>query len=140
MTKYACCKRMFRVFHVFQTYASSISSECSISTSGCCITCMMQAFVLSVSYVCCKCFIWMLHMFCNRYTRDFHVFQMFSQVFSYVRYNCFSCFRTYVANLDVAHVAVWPTYHNLLLQLLGRRACVRGAEGWSTGRRRVRGV
>jgi hypothetical protein len=50
----------------------------------------------------------------------------------------FQQFRIYVANLDVAHVVVWPTCHNLLLELLGHCACVRGAEGWSTSRRRVR--
>jgi hypothetical protein len=37
-------------------------------------TCMLQqhvSSVLGVSYICCKYFIWMLHMFCNGYTRIF---------------------------------------------------------------------
>jgi hypothetical protein len=39
-------------------------------------TCMLQACVSCVSYVCCKCFIWILHMFCSGYKRVFLVFHM----------------------------------------------------------------
>jgi hypothetical protein len=56
MAIYTCCKYMFQVFQLFQTYVSSVFS-------GCCITCTLQAHdssVSGVSYVCCKCFICML--------------------------------------------------------------------------------
>jgi hypothetical protein len=42
---YVCCKNMFQVFHTY------ISSLCCRSISGCCITCMLQVYVSSVSYV-----------------------------------------------------------------------------------------
>jgi hypothetical protein len=43
-------------------------------------TCMLQAYVSSVSdvsYVCCKCFVWMLYMFCNGYKHVFLMFQTY---------------------------------------------------------------
>jgi hypothetical protein len=95
--------------------------------------CMLQqhvSSVLGVSYICCKCFIWMLHMFCNGYTRIFQVFFGCFASVSDVCCKCFSCFRTYVASvsskgykskLGVVHVVIRPTYHSRLLQLLGRR-------------------
>jgi hypothetical protein len=45
----------------FQMYVARVDIDVAY-------TCMLQAYVSSVSYVCCKCFIWMLHMFCNGYT------------------------------------------------------------------------
>jgi hypothetical protein len=60
MVIYACYKHMFQVFLVFQTYVSSVSSGCCRSISKCCITCMLQVHVSSVSYVCSKYFIQML--------------------------------------------------------------------------------
>jgi hypothetical protein len=50
-------RRIFHMFHLDVAYK-----------------CILQAYVSSVSvisYVCCKCFIWILYMFCNGYT---HVF------------------------------------------------------------------
>jgi hypothetical protein len=50
----------------------------------------------------------------------------------------FQLFRTYVISVsydvlkvdqDAPHVAMCPTCHNLLLKLLGHRACVWGTEG-----------
>jgi hypothetical protein len=88
--KNAGCERMFQVF---QRYVASVSYGCcKCNRSGCCICCngytpMLQAFVPNVSsvfsYVCCKCvyldvayvshiyckcFLWMLHMFCNGFS------------------------------------------------------------------------
>jgi hypothetical protein len=47
---FGCFKRMFQVFHlnVVKVYMDVT------------YTCMLQSYVSSVSYVCCKCFIWML--------------------------------------------------------------------------------
>jgi hypothetical protein len=67
--------------------------------------------VTYVSHICCKCFIWMLHMFCNSFSCD---------VFASVSGACFKCFislQTYVANvlsgcfkskLGLAYVAMAP--------------------------------
>ena len=71
---------------MFQRYVASVSFGCYKSILECCIccngyTCMLQAYVPNVSsvfrrmlqmclfdvayvsHICCKCFIWMLHMF-----------------------------------------------------------------------------
>jgi hypothetical protein len=90
-----CCKRMFRVFQMFQRYVASISDGCCKNRSGCCIYCnsctrMLQRSVTNVSSVfsgrmvqvclsgCCICFTHRLHVFyldvayvCN----GFRVFQ-----------------------------------------------------------------
>jgi hypothetical protein len=79
------------IFQVFQRYVASVAYGYWKSRSGCC-TCynsytrMLQAFVQSVSsifqtyHVCCKCFIWVLHMFshkcCKRLFEMFHSFHM----------------------------------------------------------------
>ena len=93
-------------------------------------TCMLQAYVLSVSgvsYVCYKCFIWMLHMFAIAT----HVFLSFFWCLQVIQ-----LFRMYVANISsrccksrsgVAHVAMGPTSRSRLLQLLRRRRA--GADG-----------
>jgi hypothetical protein len=80
---------------MFGRYASSVSCGCCKSRSRCCIccndyTCMLQVYVphvssifsdvcykcvylevAHISHICCKCSIWMLHMFAT----VFHVFQ-----------------------------------------------------------------
>ena len=93
-------------------------------------TCMLQVYVSSVSgvsYVCCKCFIWILHMFCNGY----HAIHVFSWCFRRIL-QVFQLFWTYVASIssrccknryDVAHVVVGPTCRSRLLQLLGLCGC-----------------
>jgi hypothetical protein len=52
---HVCCKRLFEMFHLFQTYVVSVLSVCCI-----CSTHMLQAYVpnvSSISDVCCsKCF------------------------------------------------------------------------------------
>ena len=93
-------------------------------------TCMLQVYVSSISgvlYVCCKYFIWILHIFCNGYSAT-HVFSWcFRRILQ-----VFQLFRTYVASIssrccksryDVVHVAVGPTCRSCLLQLLGLRGC-----------------
>jgi hypothetical protein len=69
MAIHMCFKCMLQMLHLFQTYVASVS-----------YTCMLQAYVssvLGVSYICCKCFIWMLQMF----AMVFKCFHVFSQVF-----------------------------------------------------------
>jgi hypothetical protein len=59
MTIYGCCKYMFQVFHVFQTYAVNVSSKCFKSRSWCCTCCNGYT-------TCFKCFIYfqtMLQLF-----------------------------------------------------------------------------
>jgi hypothetical protein len=57
-----CCKCLFKIFHLFQTYvAASVLSEYYISFTN-----MLQVFYLNIAYAshtCCKCFVWILHMF-----------------------------------------------------------------------------
>jgi hypothetical protein len=57
--------------------------------------CMLQTYVSNisgVSYVCCKCFIWMLHMFCNSYIHFFLVFQTYVANILIVLNICCKCF------------------------------------------------
>ena len=93
-------------------------------------------YVAIVSSGCCICFAIATHVFSN-------VLGVFASV-SDVCCKCFSCFERmlhvfhmYVSKVDrdAPHVAMCPTYHNLLLQLLERHACAWGAKGWSTARR-----
>ena len=61
MAIHACCKSLFQKFCLFLRH-------------------ILQVFYLDVAYVsriCCKCFIWMLHMFCNGYTRVFLMFHTY---------------------------------------------------------------
>jgi hypothetical protein len=68
-------KCMFQMFHLFQMYVASVSSECYKSSSGCCIyiyasvlgvfICVLEVFHLDVVYV------------CNGYTRVFKFFLVF---------------------------------------------------------------
>ena len=63
-------------------------------------TCMLQAYVSSVSYVCCKCLIWMLHTFAMAFKCFFRCFASVSEVCC----KCFNCFgrMLQVFNLNVA--------------------------------------
>jgi hypothetical protein len=120
---------MFRMFYMLQTYVSSVSSECFISRSRCCkrFFKMFQVFdtyVAIVSFGCCTCFTIATHMFssvssvfanvsdvCCKYFRNFgHILQVFHLNVSKVDQNA-------------PHVAMCPTYHNLLLHLLEHCAC-----------------
>jgi hypothetical protein len=38
-----CCKRLFKMFHIFQTYVASVISECCICCS--CYTRILQAYI-----------------------------------------------------------------------------------------------
>jgi hypothetical protein len=56
MTIRICCKCMFQMFQLFQTYVASVLSGYCICCSG--YTCMLQVYVLNVSPVsnlCCIC-------------------------------------------------------------------------------------
>jgi hypothetical protein len=68
-----------------------------------CFKHMLQVFYLDVAYVShiyCRCFIWILHMFCNGYTRAFLMFQ------TYVASVSFRCCKS---RSSVAHVIVGPS-------------------------------
>jgi hypothetical protein len=59
-----CCKCMFQMFQLFQTYIASVLPGCYIYCTGYTPT-MLQVYVSNISIVsnlCCKCFVWMLHM------------------------------------------------------------------------------
>jgi hypothetical protein len=107
MAIYACCKRMFQVFHLditnicfkcfmcFITYVASVSSWCYTSRSRCCI--YLQ-------------WLWrVFRCFCKYFRRMLQVFQLF---------------RTYIAKVD-------PVSHMLQCDPL-----VWEVEGWSTSWRR----
>jgi hypothetical protein len=108
--------------------------------------CMLQAYVSNVSYICCKYFIWMLHMFCNGYKRVFLVFQTYVASWSKnVCCKCFNYFDVYceyfhldITKIDfgVAHVAVGPNCNRHLMQLLCPPVCAwvwRGCHNASAG-------
>jgi hypothetical protein len=68
-----------------------------------CFKRMLQVFYLDVAYVShiyCRCFIWILHMFCNGYTRVFLMFQTYVASVS---------FRCYKSRSSVAHVIMGPS-------------------------------
>jgi hypothetical protein len=84
---------------------TSVSNVSSVFSDGCCKT----LDVAYVSYVCCKCFIWMLRMF----VMVSNVFQLFLQVFQK------ACFKSRSgvtspsspsATLHTSHTVegVWP--------------------------------
>jgi hypothetical protein len=97
IAKYTCCKIMFQVLQVFQTYVANISSGCFKNKSWCCTCCndYIYTYVSSVSYVldvCCKCFILMSQkliwccLYCYGHTR------MFQAHVSSVSDVCCKCF------------------------------------------------
>jgi hypothetical protein len=122
------CFSYFRcMFQVFHLNVAKVDMDVAY-------TCMLQKYVSSVSCVCCKCFIWMLHVFYNSYT---HVLQVFLGVCK-----CFSCFgcMLQVFYLNVAKV-------NLVLHMQRDRPvatvgasciCVGSGGGWRQGHRRSR--
>ena len=60
-----CFKCMFQMFHLFQTNVACVLSGYCKSRSRCYIYMHVASVflsVLGVSYFCCKCFIWMLHI------------------------------------------------------------------------------
>jgi hypothetical protein len=72
------CFRCFR--HKFQVFYLDVAKV----DLGVAYTCMLQEYVSSVSdvsYVCCKCFIWMFHMFCDGYQVFYKCFICMLQVF-----------------------------------------------------------
>jgi hypothetical protein len=84
---------------------------------------MLQVFYLDVAYIshiCCKCFIWMLHMFAMVFKcfasvsdvccKSFNYFERMLQVFD---------LDVVKKDLSVAHVAIGLTCCSCLLQLLG---------------------
>jgi hypothetical protein len=99
----------FQLFHLFQTYVASVSSRYCKSRSKCCI-------YMHVANICLKCFqlletyvssvfIWVLHIFCNGYTRVFLVFQMYVASVSAILDVCCKCFYLNVAKVDrVLHI------------------------------------
>jgi hypothetical protein len=119
-----CCKRLFQMFHLFQTYVASVSFGCCKTRSGCCI--YMQVFLV-LSYVCCKCFIVMFVM-------ATHVFSSFSWCFC----KCFSYFgrMLQVFHLDIAKVdrvlhmlqCAWEAKG--ARAILARRLAARATSGW----------
>jgi hypothetical protein len=105
-------------------------------------TCMLQAYVSSVSgvsYTCCKCFIRMLHMFAMTFKCFPGVLQVFQTYIANVSSGCCK------SRASVAHVAMGSACRSHLLQLLGdvqaTWVCCWGADeraqtgAWDTERR-----
>jgi hypothetical protein len=78
---------MLQVFHVDVAYVAMAIHVCCKCICYKCFSCfkhMLQVFYLDVAYVshiCCKCFIWMLYIFCNGYSVFSGVFTRMLQVF-----------------------------------------------------------
>jgi hypothetical protein len=77
----ACCKRMFRVFQMFQRYVLSVFSRRMLQAclSGCCIcfTHTLHVFYLNVAYDC----------------NGFKCFYVFFSIVSEVCFKCFNCLQ-----------------------------------------------
>jgi hypothetical protein len=89
---------MFQMFYLFQTYIASVAKVDLDVT----YICMLQAYVSSVSgvsYVCCKCFIWMYVWFSS-------VFRRFPQVIQTLVSNVSSVFfyMLQLVYLDVSKI------------------------------------
>jgi hypothetical protein len=94
-----------------------------------CLKCfqLLETYVSSV-------FIWVLHIFCNGYTRVFLVFQMYVASVSAILDVCCKCFYLNVAKVDrVLHILQWDPPATVA----GRRACAWKAEGWSATHQRA---
>ena len=91
---------VLNVSSIFQTYVESV---------------FIQMFVY-VSHICCKCFIWMLHMFAMANT---HVF---SQCFKHML-QVFQLFRTYVASVSSKCYKLDLVLHILQLDPSAITAC-----------------
>jgi hypothetical protein len=75
MTIHVCCKRLFQMFQLFQTDVAHV-------LFGCCIRLTLMLQLLHPDVTCfhtyvASVFIWMLHMFCNGYTRVSLMFQTY---------------------------------------------------------------
>jgi hypothetical protein len=96
---FICCNGYTRMLQ------ASVPNVSSVSSDVCCKYVYLD--VTYVSYVCCECFIPMLHMFhtyvasvssrccicfCNGYTRVFLVFQMYVASVSTISDVCYKCF------------------------------------------------
>ena len=115
------------MFHLFQTYITSVSFGSYKSRSGCCI----YKHVVSICFKCFRYFIRMLQL-CFPGVSD-------------VCCKCFNCFGRILqvfyldvvkVDLGVAHVVVGPIYSSHLLKLLGLPACAwvwRGRVLWQYG-------
>jgi hypothetical protein len=98
-----CCKRLFKMFHLFKHM-------------------LQQVFYLDVAYVshtCCKCFIWMLHMFhidvtsvlskcCICFTHMLQQYVLNISSVSYVASKCFMLQVFYGGTVNDGHTAQVP--------------------------------
>jgi hypothetical protein len=132
MAIYSCCKCLFQMFHLFiRSMLHAFYVDVAYVSRICCIhyTHMLQVFYLDVTYachgfqvfsdvlqvfqtdvasisvvldVCCKCFIRMLHIFCNGFSSIFWCFcKYFRCTFQVFDVSVVSrCFKT---RLGVAH-------------------------------------
>jgi hypothetical protein len=93
MAIHICCKYMFQMFQLFQTYIVSVLFGCCICCNG--YTRMLQVYVsnvLALSNVCCKWFIQMLYMLYWIYT--------------YVASVCFKCLALSNICCNITYVAL----------------------------------
>ena len=121
-----CCKCIYQMFQLFH-----LDLACMFS-SGCCICCcgyirMLQVYVpnvssifsnvgckcvcldvIYISHICCKCFIWMLHMFCNDFLVFLQVFETHVSSVSSVYTRMLQVFQLDVLKVDwMLHILQW---------------------------------
>ena len=89
---HVCFKCMFQIFHLFQTMLQVFCLDVAkVDLDVACI-CMLQAYVLSVSYVCLQVFIWMFHMFTMIFKCFLGVFaSVFRRLFQVFHLSSFVC-------------------------------------------------
>jgi hypothetical protein len=60
---YGCCKSIFKLFHMFQTFVSNVTSSCSKADLGVAYVAVATHMFLSACFKCFICFGLMLQMF-----------------------------------------------------------------------------
>jgi hypothetical protein len=109
-------KCMFQIFYLYHIYVANIFIK-MLHIHACCKR--IFQVVSGVSHVCCKCFIWMLHMFAM-------IFKCFSGIFTNVSHACFKCFIRLLCLLQLLHRDVSKVNQELHIGYAwkAQRACV----------------
>jgi hypothetical protein len=86
MVIHICCKHLFLMFQLFQTYDAHVYLGVAYVSHLCC-KCFIQmlhrlhTYVASVSSRCCICFAIATHVFSSCFTRMLQVFQLFLDIY-----------------------------------------------------------
>ena len=85
------------MLHILQWLYTYVASFCSQCFNVCCKCVYLN--VARVSHICCMCFIWMLHIFCNGFFKRFRCFTSVLDV-------CCKCFNLFECMFQIFHLNV----------------------------------